>query len=156
MRTPAKPPKNPRPVVAFFLSLAASAVVLGIVLLYDGRALELKKSRAEIHQLDARIAERKKENAQLRASIASARRGELPAEKAAREELHLVHPEDIVLLYPPGTLVPAKLPPAGAASSRSRQPPKPVLRRRALTGRLLPPVAGEGWGRGVPSLPAAP
>lgn len=123
MRTAPKPPKNPRPLVAFFLSLAVSAVVLGIVLLYDGRALELKKSRAEIHQLDGRIAERKKENAQLRASIASARRGELPAEKAAREELHLVHPEDIVLLYPPGTLAPARpTPPASAVASSPLTP----------------------------------
>jgi cell division protein FtsB len=122
MRAPAKPPKNPRPLVAFFLSLAVSAVVLGIVLLYDGRALELKKSRAEIHQLDGRIAERKKENAQLRAAIASARRGELPAEKAAREELHLVHPEDIVLLYPAGALAPARPTPAAAPQSPSTVP----------------------------------
>jgi cell division protein FtsB len=119
MRTPAKPPKNPRPLFAFFVSLAVSAVVLGIILLYDGRALELKKAKAEIHQLDGRIAEQKKENAQLRAAIASARRGELPAEKAAREELHLVHPEDVVLLYPPGTLAPAKPTPAPAAAAPS-------------------------------------
>ena len=107
MRT-VKPPKNPRPLAAFFLSLAASAVVLGVILLYDGRALELQKAKTEIKQLDTQIAHRQKENAQLRSSIASARRGELPAEKAAREELHLVHPEDVVLLYPPGTLAPPK------------------------------------------------
>ena len=126
MRT-VKPPKNPRPVAAFFLSLAASAAVLGIVLLYDGRALELKKARAEIRQLDGQIAHRQKENAQLRAAIASARRGELPAEKAAREELHLVHPEDVVLLYPPGTLAPAKptpaAPPVAPSPAATTSPP---------------------------------
>ena len=106
MRQPAAPPRNPRPVAAFFISLAGSAVVLGLFLLYDGRAIELKRARAEIHQLDRQIAARKRENGSLRASITAANRGELPAEKAAREELHLVHPEDVVLLYPPGALSP--------------------------------------------------
>jgi cell division protein FtsB len=112
MRQPAPPPRNPRPLAAFFLSLACSAVVLGLFLLYDGRLLELKKAKAEIRQLDKQIADRKRENGQLRASITAANRAEFPAEKAAREELHLVHPEDIVLLYPPGTLSPQKPPPA--------------------------------------------
>ena len=118
MRT-VKPPKNPRPLAAFFLSLAASAAVLGIVLIYDGRALELKKAKSEIRQLDGQIAQRQKENAQLRSSIAAARRGELPAEKAAREELHLVHPEDVVLLYPPGSFAPAKPTPVAPSISPS-------------------------------------
>jgi cell division protein FtsB len=116
MRQPAPPPRNPRPVAAFFLSLAGSAVVLGLFLLYDGRAIELKKARAEIHQLDRQIADRKRENGTLRASITAANRGELPAEKAAREELHLVHPEDVVLLYPPGALFPPKPTPAPSTS----------------------------------------
>jgi len=116
MRQPAPPPRNPRPVAAFFLSLAGSAVVLGLFLLYDGRAIELKKARAEIHQLDRQIADRKRENGTLRASITAANRGELPAEKAAREELHLVHPEDVVLLYPPGALSPPKPTPAPSTS----------------------------------------
>ena len=101
MREPAPPPRNPRPIAAFFFSLAGSTVVLGLFLLWDGRAIELKKARAEIHQLDKRIADRRHENGTLRASITAASRGELPAEKAAREELHLVHPEDVVLLSPP-------------------------------------------------------
>ncbi len=116
MRQPAPPPRNPRPIKAFFLSLAGSAVVLGLFVLYDGRLLELKKVKAEIRQLDKQIADRKRENGQLRASIAAANRGELPAEKAAREELHLVHPEDIVLLYPPGALSPKNPTPAPSPS----------------------------------------
>ena len=115
MRQPAPPPRNPRPLAAFFVSLAGSAVVLGLFLLYDGRLLELKKAKAEIRQLDKQIADRKRENGQLRASITAANRAEFPAEKAAREELHLVHPEDIVLLYPPGTLSPQKPTPATTA-----------------------------------------
>jgi cell division protein FtsB len=121
LREPAPPPRNPRPLAAFFLSLAGSTVVLGLFLLYDGRVLELKKARAEIRQLDKQIADRKRENANLHASITAASRGGFPAEKAAREELHLVHPEDIVLLYPPGTLVPqptpAPTPPVSASPS---------------------------------------
>jgi cell division protein FtsB len=124
LREPAKPPRNPKPVAAFFLSLLGSSVVLGLVLLYDGRYVELKKARADIRQLEKRIADRKKENAQLRSSIRAANRGELPAEKAAREELHLVHPEDVVLLYPPGSLSPAKPTPPqpGAAPSPPEAP----------------------------------
>lgn len=116
MRQPAPPPRNPRPLAAFFLSLAGSAVVLGLFLLYDGRVLELKKARAEIRLLDKQIADRKRENANLRTSITAASRGGFPAEKAAREELHLVHPEDIVLLYPSGTLAPQKPTPATTLS----------------------------------------
>ena len=131
MRT-VKPPKNPRPLAAFFLSLAASAVVLGIILLYDGRALELQKARTEIKQLETQIAHRQKENAQLRSAIASTRRGELPAEKAAREELHLVHPEDVVLLYPQGSLAPAKptpvAPPAAPSPSARTLTAPPTFR----------------------------
>ena len=110
MRQPAPPPRSPRPLAAFFLSLVGSTIVLGLFLLYNGRVLELKKTRAEIRQLDKQIADRKRENANLRASITAASRGGFPAEKAAREELHLVHPEDIVLLYPPGTLSPQPTP----------------------------------------------
>jgi hypothetical protein len=106
LREPAKPPRNPRPFAAFLLSLLGSSVVLGLVLLYDGRLLELKKARAEIRRLDRQIADRKRENGELRAATRAADRGELPAETAAREELHLVHPEDVVLLYPPGNLSP--------------------------------------------------
>ncbi len=120
MRQPAPPPRNPRPIAAFFLSLAGSAVVLGVVLLYDGRVLELKKARAEIRQLDKQIADRQRENAALRASITAANRGQLPAEKAAREELHLVHPDDIVLLYPPGALSPQKPTPTATPSPPGR------------------------------------
>jgi len=122
MRKPASPPRNPRPLAAFFLSLAGSAIVLGLVLIYDGRVLELKKARAEIRQLDRQIADRKNENARLRAAIVSANRGELPAQKAAREELHLVHPDDIVLLYPPGTIAPKPTPAPTPLISRLPSP----------------------------------
>ena len=121
MREPAKPPRNPRPIAAFFLSLLGSSVVLGLVLLYDGRFVELRKARAEIRQLEKRIADRKKENAQLHAAIRAANSGEFPAEKAAREELHLVHPEDVVLLYPPGSLSPSQPTPR-----RPDAPPSPA------------------------------
>jgi len=124
LREPAPPPRNPRPLAAFFLSLAGSTVVLGIFLLYDGRVLELKKAHAEVRQLDKQIADRKRENANLHTAITAANRGGFPAEKAAREELHLVHPEDIVLLYPPGTLSPQKPTPAMTPS------PSPPGRRK--------------------------
>ena len=131
MREPAPPPRNPRPVAAFFVSLAASSVVLGLVLLYDGRALELKKARAEIRQLDRQTADRRHENTNLHAAITAASRGDLPAEKAAREELHLVHPEDVVLLYPQGALSPRS--------------PTPVPSPRATPS---PPTSPSPGGRG--------
>ena len=62
LRQPSSPPREPRPIAAFFLSLAGSAVVLGAVVLYDGRVLELKKAKADIRQLDKQIADRKREN----------------------------------------------------------------------------------------------
>ena len=104
MRPPPTSPRSPRPLAAFFFSLLASAIALGVLLLYDGRVLELRKARAEIRQLDKRIADRRRENERLRAAIGDASRQSFPAEKAAREDLHLVHPEDVVLLYPPGSL----------------------------------------------------
>ncbi len=122
MRQPAPPPRNPQPLATFFVSLGVSAVLLGLFLLYDGRLLELKKAKADIRQLDKQIAGRKRENGQLRGAITAANRGEFPAEKAAREELHLVHPEDIVLLYPPGTLSPKKPTPVPSPSPPGRGP----------------------------------
>ncbi len=104
MRPPPAPPKTPRPIAAFFVSLAGSALVLTMLVLSDGRVLELKKAREDARQLDLEIARLREQNRELRAAVDAARRHEFPAEKVAREELHLVHPEDLVLLYPDGSL----------------------------------------------------
>ena len=57
-----------------------------------------------MRELDRKLENEKKENARLIAAIQAADREEFPAEKVAREELNLVHPEDVVLLYPEGSL----------------------------------------------------
>jgi len=98
------PRREPRPVATFFVSLGVSAILLGMVLATDGRVLELRKAKAEVRELNRKIADEKKENARLVAAIQAADKEEFPAEKVAREELNLVHPEDVVLLYPEGTL----------------------------------------------------
>jgi hypothetical protein len=113
----AAPPRGPRPLAAFFVSLAGSSVLLGLLLLSDRRVLELKRARAEIRQLDRQIADRRRENEELKAAVEAATRHEFPAEKAAREELHLVHPEDIVLSFPPGSLSGGSVTPTPAASA---------------------------------------
>jgi cell division protein FtsB len=97
-------PRGPRPLAAFFVSLAVSSVLMGVLLLSDRRVLELRRARAEVGALDRQIAERRQENAELKAAIEAANRHEFPAEKVAREELHLVQPDEVVLLYPPGSL----------------------------------------------------
>lgn len=103
-RPGSKPVREPKPFRAFFLSLAVSAVLLGALLTTDGRILELRNAKADVKELDRKIAEERKEKARLTAAIDAANREEFPAEKVAREELNLVHPEDLVLLYPPGSL----------------------------------------------------
>ena len=110
--------------VAFFVSLGVSALLLGMVLVTDGRVLELRKAKAEVRELDRKLADEKKENARLVAAIQAANREEFPAEKVAREELNLVHPEDVVLLYPDGTLTKDKPTPA-PTSSRAIATPAP-------------------------------
>jgi cell division protein FtsB len=113
-------PASPRPLMAFFVSLGASALVLGLLLISDGRVLELKRVREETRQLDAQIEALRKENDELRTSIEAANRRGFPIEKVAREELHLVRPDDIVLLYPDGSLSGPKAtnsPPGPPASS---------------------------------------
>jgi len=132
MREPPRPPRTPRPIAAFFLSLLVSSLALGVLLLYDGRVLELKKARAEIRQLDEQIAGRRRENDELRAAIGAANRHELPAEKVAREELHLVHPEDVVLLYPAGSLSPAE-------QSKGEKAPRPTAGTPSPTPSPSPP-----------------
>lgn len=97
-------PASPRPLVAFFVSLGASTLVLALLLISDGRVLELKKVREEARQLDSQIEALRRENEKLRVSVDAANRRGFPLEKVAREELHLVHPDDIVLLYPEGSL----------------------------------------------------
>lgn len=115
--TPAAP-RAPRPLAAFFLSLGASTLVLGLLLISDGRVLELKRAREETRQLDQQIDSLKKENDQLRASIEAAHRHGFPIEKVAREELHLVRPDEIVLLYPEGSISGEKPPAAPAPPGR--------------------------------------
>ena len=67
--------------------------------------------------LDRQIVERKKENEDLKAAIDAANQHEFTAERVAREELQLVEPDEVVLLYPPGSLTkPAKTPVPGAAA----------------------------------------
>ncbi len=104
--------KGARPVAAFFISFAASAVLLGLLLVSDRRVFELRKARAEVLELDRQIAVFQAENAELLASAEAARRHDFPAERAAREELNLVAPGDVVLLYPPGGLTTKKTAPA--------------------------------------------
>lgn len=123
----ASAPQGPRPLAAFFLSLAGSSVLLGLLLLSDRRVLELKRARAEIRQLDQQIADRRRENEELKNAVEAANRHEFPAERVAREELHLVHPEDIVLSFPPGSLSGSKAmptPAANAPASLKAPPPR--------------------------------
>ena len=118
--------------VAFFVSLGVSALLLGMVLVTDGRVMELRKAKAEVRELDRKLADEKKENARLVAAIQAANREEFPAEKVAREELNLVHPEDVVLLYPDGTLTkdkPTPAPPAKNAAAPT-PPASPAARRQ--------------------------
>ncbi|MEX0879505.1 MAG: septum formation initiator family protein [Thermoanaerobaculia bacterium] len=117
--------RGPRPVTAFLVSLAISSVLMGVLLLSDRRVLELRRARSEVQTLDRDIAERRKENERLKASIEAANRHELPAEKVAREELHLVQPDDVVLLYPPGSLTKPKATPLAQPAPRGVSPREP-------------------------------
>jgi len=103
-RPGAKAPREPKPFKTFFISLAVSAILLGALLTTDGRVLELRKAKADVKELDRKIAEERREKERLTSAIDAANREEFPAEKVAREELNLVHPEDLVLLYPSGSL----------------------------------------------------
>src|SRR5260370_8614918 len=103
-RRPPAPPKTPRPIAAFFVSLAGSALVLTMLVLSDGRVLELKKAREDARQLDLEIARLREQNRELRAAVDAARRHEFPAEKVPREELHLAPPADLCPSYPDPTL----------------------------------------------------
>lgn len=116
MRELPPPPRSPRPVLAFFLSLLLSSAALAFLLLSDGQVLELKKAKAEIAQLDRQIRERRRENEALRAAIDAANRHDFPAEKAAREDLHLVASDDLVLLFPDGSLSGPKATPAAVST----------------------------------------
>lgn len=121
-RRRAKPAREPRPLAAFFISLAVSALLLGGLFASDRRVMELRKAKIELKDMDRRIADLRADNAKLEAAIEAANREEFPAEKVAREELNLVHPEDLVLLYPPGSLSGEKLPPAPTGAVPHRTP----------------------------------
>ena len=119
--------RGPRPIVAFAASLAVSSILMGFLLLSDRRVLELRRARAEVQTLDRDIAEKRRENEELRAAIDAANRHEFPAEKVAREELNLVQPDEVVLLYPSGSLTnPAGKPPSVRPPNPSASPaPRP-------------------------------
>jgi cell division protein FtsB len=120
MTQPEEPTRGPRPFVAFLVSLGVSSVLLCVLLFSDRRVFELAGARANIRELDAEIASKEKENQELRAQIDAANRHEFPAERVAREELQLVSPSDLVLLYPPGSLTarPTPVPRSAAAPPR--------------------------------------
>src|SRR5262245_30376498 len=97
-------PRGPRPFTAFLISLGVSTVLLSVLLFSDRRVFELADGRARIRQLDAEIAEKERENRDLQAQLEAANKHEFPAERIAREELQLVGPSDLVILYPAGSL----------------------------------------------------
>jgi cell division protein FtsB len=118
----AEAPRGPRPITAFLVSFAVSAVLLGVLLISDRRVFELADGRARNRQLDAEIAEKERENRDLQAQIQAANTHEFPAEKIAREELQLVGPSDLVILYPAGSLTAKPTPavrPADPAAGQS-------------------------------------
>jgi Septum formation initiator len=119
--------RGPRPMTAFVVSLAVSSVLMGVLLLSDRRVLELRRARTEVQMLDRQIAEKRRENDGLRNAIDAAARHEFPAEKVAREELNLVASDDVVLLYPPGSLT---APAAGGAAAETLAVPTPRARAR--------------------------
>ena len=45
------PRREPQPKAAFYVSLGVSAVLLGMILLTDGRVMELRKAKAEVQEL---------------------------------------------------------------------------------------------------------
>ena len=111
--------RGPRPFAAFLISFGISAVVLFLLLFSDHRVFELGVARARIRQLDTEIAQKERENRDLKSQIDAAMKHEFPAEKVAREELQMVGPADLVLLYPPGALT-AKPTPARPSSAPAR------------------------------------
>ena len=119
MTAPDAPNHGPRPFAAFLLSLGVSAVLLFLLLFSDRRVLDLGMARVKIRQLDAEIAEKERENRDLKSQVEAATRHEFPAERVAREELQMVAPTDLVLLYPPGTLT-AQPTPARPSSAPAR------------------------------------
>lgn len=112
MTAPQEASRGPRPFTAFLVSLGISSAFLAVLLLSDHRVFELAGAHAKIRRLDVEIAQRQAENESLKAQIEAAKRHEFPAERVAREELQLVAPSDLVLLYPRGALAPKPTPAA--------------------------------------------
>ncbi len=119
MSEPSERAPGPRPFTAFLISLCVSTVLLCILFFSDRRVFELAGAHARIRQLDAEIAAKERENRELESLVEAARRHEFPAERVAREELQLVGPADLVILYPPGTLT-AKPTPARPSAAPPR------------------------------------
>jgi cell division protein FtsB len=111
-------PRGPRPFQAFLISLVVSSLLLFGLLFSDRRVFELADARAKNRQLDAEIAQKEHENRELQAQVEAASKHEFPAERIAREELQLVGPSDLVILYPSGSLT-AKPTPAAHASEEA-------------------------------------
>jgi len=119
---------GPRPMFAFLVSLGISSVLMGVLLFSDRRVLELRRARTEVRTLDRDIAAKREENERLKAAIDAANRHEFPAEKVAREELHLVQPDDVVLLYPEGSLTKPTTAGQGDATETEAPAARPVTK----------------------------
>ena len=125
MKDPAANARGPRPLAAFLWSVAGTGLVLALLLVTDPRLLELKKARAEVKELDRRIVEMERENEEMRSAVQAASRHDYPAEKLAREELQLVRSDELVLLYPKGSLTRQKGVPTPAPSAVPTAPNPP-------------------------------
>ncbi len=115
-----EPAREPRPFAAFLVSLGVSTILLCVLLFSDRRVFDLAGARARVRQLDAEIAEKEKENRELQAELEAANKHEFPAERVAREELQLVGPSDLVLLYPAGSVTARPTPAAPHAAAPAR------------------------------------
>jgi cell division protein FtsB len=115
-----EPAREPRPFAAFLVSLGVSTILLCVLLFSDRRVFEIAGARARVRQLDAEIAQKEKENRELQADLEAANKHEFPAERVAREELQLVGPSDVVLLYPAGSLTAKPTPAAPRANPPAR------------------------------------
>ena len=125
MKDPAATARGPRPLAAFLWSVAGTGLVLALLLVTDPRLLELKKARAEVKELDRKVAELERENEEMRSAVQAASRHDYPAEKLAREELQLVRSDELVLLYPEESLTRQKGAPTPPPSVSPTAPDAP-------------------------------
>lgn len=95
-------PAAVRPASYFLVSLVFSALLFVLFFVGDRGFLQARRQRVELRSAQEEVARIDAENRKLEVEVNALKNDPRALEKVAREKLHLVRPDDVVIVLPDG------------------------------------------------------